>query len=265
MGIDELQLTKQDGIATLTLNRPDRMNAMTTAMWYGLRDIIEEVRDDDGIKVLIMTGAGRAFCAGSDVEGRLAARIAGEKIEKTRRDLLEPVGFAASVVSSLGKPIIAAINGVAVGAGLSLALVCDIRIASEKARFGAAWVKVGLIPDLGATYSLPRTIGPDKALELFFTGDIIDSREAERIGLVTKVVLHDELMKVTEELARKIAKGPSVAIELTKRAVYRGLHNDLDKQLDFESYAQNLCRQTEDHREGVKAFMEKREATFKGM
>ena len=265
MSIDELQLTKRDGIATLTLNRADKMNSMTTAMWYGLHDVVEEVRNDDGVKVLIMTGAGRAFCAGSDVQSRLAARIAGEKVETTRKDLLLPVGFAASVLSSLNKPIIAAINGVAAGAGISLSLLCDIRIASDKARFGAAWIKVGLIPDVGATYSLPRTIGPDKALEIFFTGDIIDSKEAERIGLVTRVVPHDELMKVTEELAGRIARAPSVAIELTKRAVYRGLQNDLDKQLDFESYAQNLCRQTEDHREGVQAFMEKREAIFKGI
>ncbi len=124
---------------------------------------------------------------------------------------------------------------------------------------------MGLIPDLGATYSLPRTIGPDRALELSCTGDIIDAREAERIGLVTRVVPHDDLMKVATDLARRIARGPSVAIELTKRAIYRGLQNDLDKQLDFESYAQNICRGTADHREGVSSFKEKREAIFKGM
>lgn len=262
---NELRLEKDEGIATLTFNRPEKMNAMTTEMWLRLREIIEDVRRDEETKVLVMTGSGNAFCAGSDVVKRLAARVAGEQRDATRREKLEPVGYLASLINSMSKPIIGAINGVAAGAGISLALLCDIRIASEKARFGAAWVKIGLIPDLAATYLLPRTVGLDKALELMITGDVIGAREAERIGLVTRVVPDEDLLKVSTELARRIAQGPTIAIDFIKRAAYRGLFNTLDEQLDFESYAQNVCRGTEDHREGVAAFQEKRPPRFRGL
>jgi 2-(1,2-epoxy-1,2-dihydrophenyl)acetyl-CoA isomerase len=178
--------------------------------------------------------------------------------------MVQPVGYFGSALYSLSKPTIAAINGIAVGAGLSLALLCDIRISSDKARFGAVWVKMGIIPDVGGTYLLPRTIGLDKAFQLAFTGDIIDAKEAERIGLLTKVVPHDDLMKVTGELASRIAKGPSVAIELVKRGMYRAMGGDYNAQLDFESYAQNLCFQTEDFKEATAAFADKREPRFQG-
>jgi 2-(1,2-epoxy-1,2-dihydrophenyl)acetyl-CoA isomerase len=173
-------------------------------------------------------------------------------------------GTVAMSFEDLDKPIIAALNGVAVGAGLSMALACDIRIASENARFGAIWVKRGLIPDAGATWFLPRVLPYDKAIELAFTGDLVGAREALEMGLVTRVVPHDQLMPEAEALAGKIAKGPSVAIELIKRGFRRSLTNDLKSQLDYETYAQNLCRRSEDHREGVKSFMEKRPPEFKG-
>jgi 2-(1,2-epoxy-1,2-dihydrophenyl)acetyl-CoA isomerase len=265
MEFENIILEKEEGISILTLNRPDRLNAITTQMLKDLPRAIEMVGEDDDAKVLIVTGAGRGFCAGSDVSDRLAARISGVKIEKTRKDMLEPVGYLAYVMQRLDKVMIAAINGTAVGAGLSLTLLCDIRISSETARFGAVWVRVGLIGDVGATYTLPRIVGTSKAIELMTTGDIIDAQEAQRIGLVDKVVPPDELMNTAKTLASKIARGPSVAIELMKRAVYKGINNDLLTQLDFETYAQNLCRQTEDHKEAVKAFLEKREPKFKGM
>ena len=261
----ELVYSCEGGVANLTLNRPDRLNAMTQAMYDGVKLVVEEVQNNDDIRVLVIAGAGRGFCSGSDVVSRLAAQADSGPPSSTHKEMVEPVGSVASIIRNLGKPSICAIGGVAAGAGLALALLCDIRIASEQARFGAVWVRRGLIPDLGGTYLLPRTIGLDKALELAFTGDIIDAKEAERIGLVTKVVPHDNLMKVTNELASKIAKGPSIAIELMRRGMYRALDNDLDTQLDFESYAQNICRGTEDFKEGVSSFREKREAHFKGI
>ena len=261
---EELIYSCKDGAAKLTLNRPERLNAITQTMFDGIEQVVDEVKRNDDVKVLVITGASRGFCSGADVVARLAVRVTEGALKKTHKEMVEPVGHIASVIRSLGKPVIGAINGVAVGAGLSFALLCDIRIASEQARFGAIWVRRGLIPDVGGTYLLPRTIGLDKALELAFTGDIIDAKEAERIGLVTKVVPHDDLMKVTDELALKIARGPSVAIELMKRGMYRALDNDLDTQLDFESYAQNLCMGTEDFKEGVTAFKEKREPRFQG-
>ena len=260
----ELIYSFKDGVATLTFNRPEKMNACTTAMYNGICQVADDVAANDDIKVLVITGAGRGFCAGSDVGSRLETRAKGERLEKSRREMVQPIGYFGSALYNLGKPTIAAVNGVAAGVGLSFALVCDIRIASDKARFGAVWVRMGLVPDGGGTYLLPRIVGLDKALELAVTGDIIDAREAERIGLVTKVVPHDDLMKVTEELASRIAKGPSVAVELMKRCMYRAVSGDYDAQLDFESYAQNLCVQTEDFKEATTAFREKREPRFQG-
>ena len=264
MKYQDLILEKEDGIATLTLNRPDKLNAISMTMREELPKAIDEVRGDDEVRVLVVTGAGRGFCSGADVAGQ-AARIAGGKLEESRRSLLAPVGSWGVPLAELEKPTIAAVNGVAAGAGLSFALLCDIRIAAESARFGAVWVRRGLIADVGATYFLPRILGVEKALELMYTGDIIDAREAERIGLVSRVVPDDDLMKVTRELATKIAKGPPIAIELMKRAVYRDILSGLRVKLDFETYAQDICRRSEDHKEGVTAFLEKREAHFKGI
>lgn len=264
MKYQDIILEKEDGIATLTLNRPDKLNAISVAMREELPEAIDEVRGDDDVRVLVVTGAGRGFCSGADVGGQ-AARIAGEEVTKSRRSILAPLGIWGFPLVELEKPTIAAVNGVAAGAGVSIALLCDIRIAAQSARFTAAWVRRGLIADVGATYFLPRIVGVEKALELMYTGDIIDVREAERIGLVSRVAPDDDLMKVTRELATKIAKGPPIAIELMKRAVYRDILSDLGTKLDFETYAQNVCYQSEDYKEGVSSFFEKREAHFKGM
>jgi 2-(1,2-epoxy-1,2-dihydrophenyl)acetyl-CoA isomerase len=261
---DEILFSLKGGVATVTLNRPDKLNACTAAMYNGIVKVADEVRENDEIKVLVVTGAGPGFCAGSDAKSRLTARAQGKNLEQSRWELVQPVGYFGAALHKVGKPTIAAVNGACVGAGLSIALLCDIRIASEKARFGAVWVRRGLVPDVGATYLLPRTVGLDRALELCFTGEVIDAREAERIGLVTRVVAHDDLVSVVNRLACTIAEGPSVAIELMKRGMYRAVGGDYDAQLDFESYAQNLCFKTEDFKEGTAAFLEKRDARFKG-
>ncbi len=265
MEFEKMILEKEAGVATLTLNNPEKLNAMTAEMWRDLRLVIDTISKDEDIKVIIITGADPAFCSGSDVSGRLGARFSGQTIKKSHKELLEPVGYVAYLIHTLDTPIIAAVNGTAAGAGLSLALLCDIRIASEKARFSAIWVKVGLIGDLGATYYLPRIVGHSKALELFTTGNMINANEAERIGLLNKVVPPDKLIPAVKKIAIEIAKGPTAAIKLMKRAVYKGIHNDLSAQLDFESYAKNVCCNTEDHKEVIKAFIEKREPQFKGI
>jgi len=263
MTYGDMILEKEDGIAILTLNRPEKLNAISMEMREGFAKVVEEVCNDDEIKVLIITGAGRGFCSGADVGGQMA-RVS-EEVKIPRSFLLEPLGAFLLPIRNLGKPTIAAVNGIAAGIGLSLALLCDIIIASDQARFSAIWVKRALIPDGGATYLLPRIVGTGKALELMFTGDIIDAKEAERLGLVNRVVPHQDLMKEAKELAGKIAKGPPITLELTKRAVYKSLQNDLERQLDFETYAQNICLGTDDHKEGVKAFLEKRDPVFRGI
>ena len=170
MGFEEILFEKEGGIAILTLNRPDRLNSFTTRMYRELSNIIKQIHKDDEIKVVILTGAGKGFCAGSDVSDRLASR-AERGGEENRYETLRPTGAVALDIADLDKPIIAAINGVAVGAGLSLALLSDIRLASEKARFGAVWINMGFIPDLGSTYFLPRIVGMEKALDLMLSGD----------------------------------------------------------------------------------------------
>ncbi len=261
MGNEDILVSVEQGVATITLNRPEKLNALTTEMANKFSQVIQDVRVNDEIKALVITGAGSGFCSGTDLERRLP----GAKQEtKERWEVISPIGHQLLPLVRLEKPTIAAVNGAAAGLGLSIALACDIRLASENARFTAVWVKRGLIPDGGATYFLPRILGISKALELMFTGDIMSATEAERIGLVSKVVPHDNLMTVAKETATKIAEGPSVAIELMKKAAYRALENSLELQLDFETYAQNICRQTQDYKEGVEAFMQKRPPQFKG-
>jgi 2-(1,2-epoxy-1,2-dihydrophenyl)acetyl-CoA isomerase len=252
---------KEGAIATLVLNRPERLNALLPTLVLSFPRAIEDVRKDDAIRVLIMTGAGRAFCAGGDVGTKGKDKTYQELSQRWSRFLIGPVAIS---LRNFEKPTIAAINGAAVGAGVSLFLACDITIASENAKFGLAFVKVGLVPDAGATYFLPRKVGISKAIELMCTGDIINAEEAEQIGLVSRVVPQDKLMEEVRELAEKLAKGPPIAIGLIKRAAYKSLDNNLEQQIDFEDYAQSLCFKTEDHKEGARSFMEKREAVFKG-
>jgi 2-(1,2-epoxy-1,2-dihydrophenyl)acetyl-CoA isomerase len=260
----DLLLEKDGHVAILTLNRPDKMNALSAEMRESLPRALQEIQADDSVRAVILTGAGRGFCSGADVAVQ-AARAAGQVAETGRQTLLQLVGSIILGFEKVNKPIIAAVNGIAAGVGLTMTLACDIRIASANARFAAIWVKRGLIADGGATLLLPLIVGMEKALELSFTGDIIDAREAERIRLVSRVVPHEELMSRAKELAQKIASGPPISVELMKRVMWEKIRNQLREQLLFESYAQNVCRGTQDQKEAVKAFMEKREPQFKGL
>ena len=268
MSYKTITLEKEDGIAILTLNRPETLNAWNSEMQTDAVAAIEEVEQDNAAKVLIITGAGRAFSSGGDVRQELAQLGKVPLMETTIGRVVLGGSTVVAVVlkiANLGKPVIAAVNGVAAGGGFSVALGCDIRIASEEAQFSMAFVRRGLIPDTGGTYFLPRLAGLGHASRLVFTGDTIDAREAERIGIVDKVVPHPDLMKVTKELAGRIAKNPPVAVRLAKKALHQGLiEPDLASHLNYEIYANALLSGTEDFREGVESFLEKREPTFKG-
>ncbi|MFC1989226.1 enoyl-CoA hydratase/isomerase family protein [Chloroflexota bacterium] len=264
MTYEDLLLEKENGIATITLNAPEKLNALNDNIRTNLPLAADEVAKDDDVRVVIVTGAGRGFCSGANVGGQ-AARLAGEVAETSRQARLEIVGGLANVFPRLDKPVIAAVNGPCVGAGFSIALSCDIRIASETARFGSVFILRGLGPDTGITHFLSNIVGISKAMELMFTGEIISAAEAERLGIVSRVVPPDELMKTARELATKIAQQAPIPVELTKKIVWRGLLEDLTRQLDLETYTQNMCRQTEDHREAVRAFLEKQpQPQFKG-
>ena len=264
METKDLILEKDGPIAVLTLNRPDKMNALSVEMREALPRALEEIQADDAVRAIILTGAGRGFCSGADVAVQ-AARAAGQVADASRQTLLQLVGSFILAFEKVNKPVIAAVNGVAAGVGLTMTLACDIRIASAAARFSAIWVKRGLIADGGASLLLPLTVGMEKALELCFTGEVINAQEAERIRLVSRVVPAEELMTRAKELAQKIAANPPISVELAKKVMWEKIRNQLREQLIFESYAQGLCRTTQDQKEAVKAFMEKREPVFKGL
>jgi 2-(1,2-epoxy-1,2-dihydrophenyl)acetyl-CoA isomerase len=259
MDYETIILKKEEGVATIILNRPDRRNAITSTMSAELLKATEELGWDDAVKVVVITGAGPAFCAGGDLESLLGAtpleiaeviRKGGTRIILNLRKML--------------KPVIVSVNGAAVGAGCNLALAGDIIIASENARFGEVFVNIGAHPDWGGTYFLPRLVGVTKACELFFTGKTLDAKEAERIGLVNEVVPADLLETRTRELALSLARGPSVAIGLIKNSIYQGLETDLASALENEAKAQALCFLTDDLKEGLKSFLEKRPPAFTG-
>lgn len=265
MECNDLILEKEDHIAVLTLNRPDKLNAISGEMREFLPLALEEVQNDEEMRVLIITGAGRGFCSGADVSVQ-AARAAGRQQQVSSRNVvLELVGDFVLAFEKINKPVIAAINGVVAGVGLTMTLLCDIRMASSEARFSAIWVKRGLIPDGGATFLLPMVVGLDRALRLAYTGDIIDAREAEKINLVTSVVPADDLMKNAKELAEAIAGMPPITVEMAKKLMWDEIRGKVRQYLIYESYGQNVCRNTQDQKEAVTAFMEKREPQFRGL
>ena len=268
MDFEQITYEKQDGIATITLNRPERMNAFTGRMieeWY---QALLDAHTDPDTRVVIVTGSGRGFCAGADVargEGPLRGLQNRERTPVENRNFLrDGVQRIPRLVSLMEKPYIAAVNGAAVGAGMDMASMCDIRIASEQARFGMTYVRMGIIPGDGGAYYLPRLVGTARALDLIWTGRIMDAQEALAMGYVTTVVPADQLMQYTHDYAKKLAKGPAVAIQLAKRLVYRSANTDIDAALDLATQAMFIAQGTEDAVEGPRAFSEKREPDFRG-
>jgi enoyl-CoA hydratase/carnithine racemase len=255
--------TSENGIATMTLNRPDKMNAFSPGMQDSMYRVVENASQDKAVRVLIITGAGRAFCSGADVRSLAEGSNRPSNQERPREAVSGRVNLHV-LMQKCEKPIIAAVNGVAVGAGLDLAMACDIRIASDKARFAELYIRRGMLPAAGGTYFLPRLVGIDKACQLIWTGDMIDAKEAERIGLVTMVVPHEDLEMATEELAGKLAKAAPLAIQRAKRAIYAGLDMDLESSMKYVQPLIGEIQQSEDHKEGARAFLEKREPVFRG-
>lgn len=248
-----------DGVLTLTLNRPEALNAFTVEMKDALADALKDAARTREVRVVVLTGAGRAFSAGQDLKERQGPDAADLGTELRTR--YNPLVLA---MRRLEKPIIGAINGVAAGAGMSIALACDVIIASDKASFIEAFSRVGLVPDTGSTWLLPRLVGRARAAEMMFTADPIDAAAAERIGLVNRVVPAEKLMDEAHAFAARLAQSAPIALALTKRALNRALDSRLEDALEFEAQLQSIAGRSADHREGTAAFVEKRQPRFTG-
>ncbi len=271
MKYQHLIYEKSNHIATITLDNPGKLNAITGEMLASFSKAIEEVRHDDDVRVLVVTGSGRGFCAGADTEMLIALAqgkaVPGAVEEPSRRHDMEPIGWFGAQVAELEKPTIAAINGPAVGGGFALAMACDLRIIANTAKFGMASThRYALPPEGGITYTLPRIVGLTKACELLMTGDLVDGIEAERIGLVTSSVQDEEVLTEAMKLAEKIAGNGPIGMELTKQLIYRGLQETgIASQIEREHAALVHGFQTEDYREGATAWwIEKRKPVFRG-
>lgn len=255
---------EDDGpVRTITLNRPDVLNALNDALLRSLTEAVRDAEKADAVRCLIITGAGRAFSSGQDLAEVRDRYARGQAIDfgPHLRNLYNPLILG---IRQIEKPVIGAINGVAAGAGCSLALACDVRVAAESASFIEAFINVGLVPDSAATFMLPRLVGISRALELAFTGRRVKADEALRIGLVNEVAPDDRLGDSASKLARKLAALPTRALGLTKRAINAGWNADLETQLEHEATLQAIAGKTHDHREGVAAFLEKRPPQFRG-
>ena len=260
MSYEALILRKEDSVATITLNRPERLNAISPELISELISATEDIGQDESVRAVILTGAGRAFCAGGDVKDLLSQttdppELMGRSLEAARM---------IAGMRNVPKPLIAAVNGPAVGAGCNLALACDMIFAAENATFSEAFISLGLHPDCGGVYLLTRLVGVARACELIFTGKTISAREAERIGMINQVVAAEQLESTVKELAVRLANGPSTAIGLAKTTIYQGLTMDMASVLEAEARAISLCIATDDAKEGIAAFLEGRKPVFKG-
>jgi enoyl-CoA hydratase len=258
MDLKDVLYVKRGPLAWVTLNRPRVLNALTPEVLQSLRCAFEEARDDEGVRVVAITGAGRAFCAGADIQVMNDASLADF------RDFLGLLTDVWTFIRTFPKPTIAAINGVVVGGGFELALICDFRIAAKPARLGSAEVRINQPMTNGATYLLSRLIGEGRARALAMTGDLIDAEEAERIGLVNAVFQPDALERQVEDLAHKLSRGGPIALSLVKRCFERNRHVDIDTAIMVENEAGMACFVSADQKEGLRAFLEKREPQWSG-
>ena len=261
MDYETVKLTIDGAVATITMNRPEVLNAMTTQLGVDIRDALKVVRRNETIKVLVLTGEGKAFCAGGDMDEVLrvnADPILAHRAVKAILDCIEEI-------RTLDIPVISRINGDAYGGGTTLALACDFKIAVETAKFGFLFVRVGLAgADAGATYLIQRLVGPTRAAEMLMLGEVIEAQDAYGMGMLTRVVPPESLDDEVDRFVKKIVNGPTLAIKMTKKALAGCLEKDLTTELDFECYAQTLCIQSADAREGIKALVEKRKPVFQG-
>lgn len=250
------------GIVTLTLNRPEKLNALNNDLAMALIDALSRLEHDPGVHVVLLTGAGRAFCAGGDLGAIAKGRQSGATT--TLEPLLRAGMQAVIKIRTMPQPVIAVVQGAAAGAGMNIALAADVRIVSEEATFGQSFTRVGLFPDYGGTYFLPQLVGPAKAAELFYTGEMIDAATALRLGVVNHVVPAAQLEAAARAMAEKIAQGPPVSVRAIKSAIFGAQKQELSHALEQEVRHQVRCFLTEDCREGIQAFMEKRKPKFQG-
>ena len=265
MGFEDILYEVDDGVAQITLNRPDKLNALSWGTLAEIETAMQEANGDELVRCVLLTGAGRGFSSGTDLTDDVDnVDEDGKRPFHGREATMRSRHRCTDTIYHCTKPTIAAVNGVSVGAGFSLALACDIRLASDTARFSAIFVKRGLSADTGSTWFLPRLVGMDRALDILYTGRLVEAEEAFRIGLVTRVVPGERLMDEAHALAREIASGPTLAVEINKRLAREGMNRELSEHIEAEEYHQAITKKSEDAQEGVDSFLEKRPPRFQG-